>query len=386
MRIAMLGTKGIPAKWGGIEKYVEEVGKRLVERGHEVTVFGTRWYSGEYREKTYLGMKICSVPTLHVQATDAVCNALLSSIVVMKNGYDIVHFHGHSSYCVMPLVRKAGKVAVITVHQIESAWDNPKYNSFGQKVIKSMFVKGVRDADRITTVANYLRSQIKAEFSRDSEVVPSGIEAAQREQPRIIREKYGLTGEDYFLFLGRIDPVKRVDWLLDLLPQLKAHRTAWKIVIAGGAQDSTTGAYLRRLQAAGAEEGACLFTGPVQGQEKAELLSNCLGFVMPSGKEGLPITLLEAMAYGRCCLASDIPAHREVIEDGISGLLFDSLDKADYAARFDCLLSLSEVRRTEMGKAAGEHVRENFDWDQTVDRLETVYSDGLNNKFQHARR
>jgi glycosyltransferase involved in cell wall biosynthesis len=301
---------------------------------------------------------------------------------VMKGGYDIVHFHGHSSYCVMPLVRKSGKIAVITVHQIESAWDNPKYNSFGQKVIKSMFVKGVREADRITTVANYLHDQIKAEFNKDSAVVPSGLAPGRAEQPRIINEKYGLRGKDYFLFLGRIDPVKRVDWMLDLVPHLKALRKSWRIIIAGGAQDSTTGAYLRHLQAAGSEEGMCVFSGPVEGLEKAELLSNCLGFIMPSAKEGLPITLLEAMSYGRCCLASDIPAHREVIEHGISGLLFNSLDKTDYVAKFNHLLSLPEERRIEIGRTAERYVKENFDWARTVDRLEAVYTDVLSDKLR----
>ena len=115
---------------------------------------------------TTLGMKIRPVPTIHSQATDALCNAALSSMLIIKGRYDIVHFHGHSSYCVIPLVKKFGKTAVITVHQIESAWDNPKYNSFGQRIIKSMFVKGVKEADRITTVAKYLQDQIKKYSTR----------------------------------------------------------------------------------------------------------------------------------------------------------------------------------------------------------------------------
>ena len=84
-RIAMIGLKGIPAKWGGMEKYVEEVGKRLVERGHEVTVFGSRWYCGEDKPRQRVsGMKVRSVPTLHLQPTDALISALLASIIIAR--------------------------------------------------------------------------------------------------------------------------------------------------------------------------------------------------------------------------------------------------------------------------------------------------------------
>ena len=374
----MIGTKGLPAKWGGIEKYVEEVGKRLVQRGHEVTVFGARWYNGSLNNGTYLGINVRSVPTLHLQATDALCNAILSSILVMKGKYDIVHFHGHSSYCVMPFVKKAGKIAVITVHQIESAWDNPKYNSLGQKVIERMFIKGLTVADRVTTVANYLETQIKGQFGRASVVIPSGVDVDIAQAPEIVRGKYGLHGDDYVLFLGRIDPIKRIEWMLDLVPLLREKNI--KVVIAGAAQDSATSAYLNRLQSFCSDKGRCIFPGMVQGREKIELLSNCLSFIMPSSKEGLPITLLEAMSFGKCCLASDIPAHREVIKNNVSGLLFNSEDKTDYLDKFNHLMGFPKKDLAKMGKVGEEYVKANYDWNRTVDCLEKVYIEAFNSK------
>ena len=82
VKIAIVGLKGIPAKWGGIEKYVEEVGKRLVKRGHEVTVFGSRWFCQDYSNKTYKGINIRRLPVINLQATDALSNAFLAMIAV----------------------------------------------------------------------------------------------------------------------------------------------------------------------------------------------------------------------------------------------------------------------------------------------------------------
>jgi glycosyltransferase involved in cell wall biosynthesis len=373
-RIAMMGTKGVPAKWGGIETYIEEVGKRLVQRGHDVTVFASGWYRSDYREKTWLGMKIRSVPTLHYQSTDALCNGFLSALLVMKGDYDVAHFHGHGSYYFIPLARRGGKAVVVTVHQTESAWDNPKYGSFGQRFIRSGFIKGLSTADRITTVASHLQRQLTAEFGVSSVITSSGIQVEPPSPPGIIAEKYGLGNANYFLFLGRIDPIKRIDWLLDLAGHLP---DGMKIAIAGAAQDPTTLAYLRGMQEKCADKSRCVFTGAAQGQEKLELLSNCHSFIMPSGNEGLPVTLLEAMSFGKCCLASDIPAHMEIVEDGTSGLLFKTHEREDLLRQFKRLLATPASALSRIGATAKERVLDKYNWDLTTDMFERVYREAV---------
>jgi glycosyltransferase involved in cell wall biosynthesis len=370
----MIGTKGIPAKWGGIETYIEEVGKRLVQRGHEVTVFASRWYCADYREKTYLGMKIRSVPTLHYQPTDALCNAVLSSILVMKGRYDIVHFHAHGSYYFMPLVKRSGKTVVATVHQTESAWDNPKYGAFGRNFIRNGFIKGLSTADRITTVASHLKNQLQEQFGVSSVITSSGIQVETPVAPEIISEKYGLGDRNYFLFLGRIDPIKRVDWLLDLINFLPE---GTKLAIAGGAQDPTTLAYFEGLQEKCTDRLRCVFTGPVQGREKLELLSNCHSFVMASSNEGLPVTLIEAMSFGKCCLVSDIPAHTEIVEDGISGLLFQTGEREALLRQFKQLLAMPASALSHIGATARERVLNRYSWDLTTTVFEKVYREAL---------
>jgi glycosyltransferase involved in cell wall biosynthesis len=359
LKIAMLGTKGIPATWGGIEKYVEEIGKRLVKRGHEVMVFGSRWYCKGYEHDSYMGMKLCKIPALQVQALDALSNAFLASIRVLRSDFDIVHFHGYASYYFVPLIRKMGKFTVITTHGVESGWDNPKYGFFARKIIQNAFSVGIRNANVVTTVATHLKLKIKETYNINAIETTSGINETTPKPPRVISENYGLHSFDYLLFLGRIDPIKRVDWLLDLSEILGKNL---KIVIAGGVQNSLTEAYLQSIKDKAGHNPQIIFTGPVVDEEKEELLTNCRALLAPSDNEGLPITVLEAIDYGRCCIASDIPAHKEVIEDGVTGFLFSQNDKESFLKKVKDLLGMSKDYLEAIGIEAKRQRKAKFNW------------------------
>jgi glycosyltransferase involved in cell wall biosynthesis len=375
MRIAVIGTKGVPAKWGGIEKYIEEVGQRLVLRGHEVTVFGSRWFLRDYRESTYKGMRIRRMPALDLHATDALSNAFFAAMRIAVGEYEIANFHGYASYYFVPLLRTVGKRTVVTAHGVESGWDNPKYGWFAKSTIRLALGLGIRKANSVATVAEHLRARIRDAYKRDVQVLPSGLDKVSPQPPRLIREKYGLQGGDYVLFLGRIDPIKRVDWLLDLSGVLDDDI---RFVIAGGAQNEATRTYLDSLRQRASANSKVLFTGPVHGCEKAELLSNCLSFLAPSQDEGLPITVLEAMAYGRCCVASDIPAHREVIKDGITGSLFPRDDREGFLQKVGEVLESIHSGREVVDHRARAETLERFDWERTTHDTEKLFEMVLN--------
>jgi len=371
-KIAMVGLKGIPAKWGGMEKYVEEVGKRLVERGHEVTVFASQWYCKDYAGDSYEGMRIIRVPTLHLQATDALSNAFFAFLRILVRPFDIVHFHGYASYFFVAPIRALGKTTVVTTHGlIDASWENPKYGGFAHRVLRNAGAIGLRRADRVTTVAAYWQRRIADIFGIDAPVMPAGLDRVEYREPRIIRERYGLKRGSYMLFLGRIDPIKRVDWL----SSLRSDQGQLKIVIAGGAQDEPTEEYLADLRASVAQDPRFIFTGPVAREEKAELLSNCRFFMNPSASEGMPITVLEAMSYGRCCLASDIPAHREIIENGESGFLFDAESRDAFQEAVKATSKLNSSELEAIGAVASKRVTAEYDWDRTADLTEKTYGD-----------
>ncbi|MBN2374345.1 glycosyltransferase family 4 protein [bacterium] len=367
MRIAMIGTKGIPARWGGIEKYIEEVGKRLAALGHEVTVFGSSWFCKGYNMKTYHGIFLKILPVIPCQALSALNNSFLASTVILLKDYDIVNFHGYASYFFLPVIQKMGKITIVTAHGVESGWSNPKYGPFERFMIRYAFRLGITRADSVFTVADYLKTRIKKDFHVDAHVLPSGLDTPSNDPVRIIRDKYGLNGSDYLLFLGRIDPIKRVDWIADLLPAVTGDI---KIVIAGGIQDQTTKDYLKDLKRCTLDHSRIIFTGHVSGREKTELLRHCIALLAPSYDEGLPITVLESLSYGRFCIASDILAHKEVIAHGVNGLLFPRDDK-------DAFIGI--VRRFMHGpkrpieESSQKNVIDIFNWDNTAKRTETLY-------------
>ncbi len=379
MRIAMVGTKGIPAKWGGIEKYIEEVGKILTHRGHFVSVFGSKWYCGDYHQKTILGMHVHAVPSIHHKATDALTNGFLATLAALRGNYDIINFHGYASYYFIPMVQRSGRIALATAHGVESGWDNPKYGLLARKIIEQAFRLGVTRADSVVTVAEHLKKTIKKKFLIDARVVPSGLDEVHLKPARFIKKKYTLKGLDYLLFLGRMDPIKRVDWLLDLAGVLRENI---KLVIAGGPQDSATDLYFQQLLRKSKGNSSIIFTGEVSGIEKAELLSNCLLFLAPSSYEGLPITVLEAVAYSRCCVVSDIPAHSEIIEDGITGFLFPTHDRSAFVQLISRLVSENKDSLASIGTEAKERTAQKLNWEKTGAAYEQLCRSLLDGKKQ----
>jgi glycosyltransferase involved in cell wall biosynthesis len=375
LRIAMIGLKGIPAVWGGIEKYVEEIGRILAQRGHAVTVFGSAWYVPAATGRRYRGMRVRRVPTIRRKATDALTNGLCAAAAAAVSSFDLVQFHGYASYYFVPLVRRLGKITVVTAHGVESGWDNPKYGPLARRIIQTAFRIGVRRADCVTTVAAHLQQRLQRRFRVASRVLPSGLDENPPAPPRLIRQKYDLHGRDYLLFLGRIDPIKRVHWLPDLLPRIAPQI---RIVVAGGPQDASTREYYREIVRRCTGRSRMVFTGPVTGLEKAELLSNCLLFLAPSAYEGLPITLLEATAYGRCCVASDIPAHSEVIDAEQTGFLFAPNDRRGFIELVRGLTRRPVDELIAAGTEAEIRARHKFNWEKTASQTENLFQSLVN--------
>lgn len=199
--------------------------------------------------------------------------------------------------------------------------------------------------------------------------IPNGVNLPERLPAQLIAEQYGLREGGYLPSLGRLTPEKRVDWLIEAYREVAP--AGVRLVVAGGS--SATDEYVARLHWLAGDDPNIIFTGYVTGQLKEELLSNALGFVIPSALEGLPIALLEAMSYGLPCLASDIPPHREVISAGTSGYLFAAGSKEDLVRQLRYILGAPAEELNAVGAAAREHVRVEYDWDRVVDQVEAVY-------------
>jgi len=370
IRIAMIGLKGVPAKWGGHEIYAEEAGKRLVKKGHEVTAFCYDNYNKDYKENEYEGIKIRRVYAGPYRPIEGLVGGLSSTSKFLGHRYHVAHLHGYGSFYYIPLLKKMGIKTLITAHMYDSAWNNPKWGKVARATIKQAFKIGVTYADYVSTVASYIQQIIQKRYGISSEVMYSGTNTPIIRTPQIIAAKYGLMGNDYILFLGRLDRIKRVDLLIKAYQMLGGCNR--KLVIAGGVADTT--GYEKELYSLSDGDPNIIFTGFVHGEIKDELLTNASFIVSPSINEGLPITVIEAAKYRKACLASDIPGHREVIAYQDGELLFFHVDDIyDFNRKLQRLSKMDQGELDIIGTHLNDIVTRKFNWDATADKLEAAY-------------
>lgn len=358
MKIAMIGQKGIPASYGGIERHVEEISTRLVERGHEVTVFCRPHYTklkGEYK-----GVRLVSIPSVQTKHFDTASHCALSAFQTLIEDYDIVHFHalGPSIFAGVPKIRRAK--TVVTVHGLD--WRRDKWGKVASWILRRCEYTSVRFPSRTIVVSKVLKDYFRSKYGRVVTYIPNGTNLPCLREPSKILEM-GIRPHKYVLFVGRLVPEKGCHYLIEAFKKIDADLD---LVIAGGT--SFSGDYVDRLRAMGNEKAR--FLGYVYGDVLDELYSNTRLFVLPSDLEGLPIALLEAMSFGNCCLASDIPENLEVLAG--CGVTFAHGDVGDLEEKMSSLLTDSDVCRAA-GQRAREHVLETYNWDRVTHLTEVAY-------------
>lgn len=367
MKIAILGAKAIPYM-GGINAYVEQTGSRLVKRGHEVVVYCRRKYLRRHDRGPYRGMQRVLTPGLGTKHLDALTHTLTAALHVLRQDADIVHIHGSGQSVVSPILRLSRRQKVlVTIHAMD--WCGTKWGPAARLCLRTAARVPVRFAHEITAVSRTLQSFYEEAFGRRPTFVPTGIEILEPLPPRRIRE-FGLQGNDYFFFAGRFVPEKGCHLLIDAYERLDTDK---RLVIAGAATHDDP--YGEQLLARASDR--VLFVGHVSGELLQELFSNAYLFVQPSLLEGMPVAVLEALSYGRCVLASDIPGNVEAL-DG-HGFTFQAGDVDELSAKLRSLLDSPDVVTAQRDSAL-EYVRRERTWDKTVDALESVYERALNGR------
>jgi glycosyltransferase involved in cell wall biosynthesis len=366
MKIAYIGQKGIPATFGGVEFHVAELAKRLVKIGYEVHVYVRNWYADK-NLKDYQGIRLIHTPTIKTKHGDAFIHSLTSSLHSLFQGYDIIHYHalGPSIFCWLP--KLFGKRVVVTLHGLD--WKREKWGNLAKAFLKLAERTAVYIPDGIIVVSQEQKTYFQGKYGKKVTYIPNGVNIpAASASPAIIKDKYGLSGRDYLLWMGRLTPEKRIEWLVKAFKQI---RSDLRLVIAGGS--SATDKYVKKIKTLAKADKRIIFTGYVAGREKQELLANALLFVLPSNLEGLPIALLEAMSYRLPCLTSDIPPHRQVITQEADGFLFQSDNFSDFVKKINDLLSPGAELRN-VGDMAGIKVAKEYNWDDVIKKTLLVYN------------
>jgi len=358
LRVAFIGGRGLVSKYSGIETYYEEVGKRLVEMGHDVTVYCRSYFTPA--RPTYEGMRLVRLPTFRSKHLETFVHTWLSTVHVMFSGCDIVHYHAQGPALFSFFPRLVGMKTVVTVQGQD--WQRKKWGRFASFTLRLGEVASARLPNCTMVVSQTLQRHYQTAYGVGTTYVPNGSTIRKRVAPSQMPE-WGLEPDNYILFLGRFSPEKNCHLLIEAYEKL---HTSAKLVLAGGS--SYTSAYVDQLRKHQSEQ--VVFLDWVHGAALDELLTNAALFVLPSDLEGLSLALLDAMGAAVCVLTSNIPENREVI-DG-TGFTFQPGDATDLARMLRFLLSDPRARSVA-GRNAQARVRERYLWPQIAAEIGHSY-------------
>lgn len=367
LRVAMFGQKHL-SREGGIEIVVKELCTRMVRDGYQVTCYnrsGHHVSGAEYDQETeYAGICQKSVPTIEKKGFAAVSSSAFAALYSAVGKYDVVHIHAEGPAFFAWLPKLFGKKVIVTIHGLD--WQREKWKSgFASRFIRWGEKNAVRYADEIIVLSRGVQDYFEKVYGRKTRFIPNGVNRPEIRETALITEKYGLSKDSYVLFLGRLVPEKGIRYLIEAFRQVKTDK---KLVIAGGSSD--TDAFTKELKELAGDDDRILFTGFVQGQMWEELYSNAYLYTLPSDLEGMPLSLLEAMSYGNCCLVSDIPECTEVVED--KALIFKKSDVNDLKQKLQEACRKPE-KVMELKKQAADFICGKYNWDDVVEKTVELY-------------
>ncbi len=364
MRIAFIGARGIPHGHSSAEQIALHVGKRLVQRGHEFTVYCRRNLFAD-RSPTYQGVRRVFLPTIEHRLLGQVIHGLLAGIHASGHSYDVVHAQclTNTFQSVLPwLVRRN---VVINVNGQE--WDNPKWPTTLRHVFFKSAVRATLLMCReIVTDAEGMRAIYRERYGRESTVIAYGAEQVQPRDPTILA-RYGLVPRGYYLVAARLIPSNQIHAIVEAFNASGASRV---LAIAGGGASGS--AYDQVVRAAAGPN--VRFLGLISDQAHMdELYANAYAYLHGATLGGINSALLRPLGAGCPAIAADTPFNREVLdrEDGGScgSTWRDAASLRDAIRAFEGDPQLVESLRERCRR----QIRENFSWDLVTDQYEVFY-------------
>lgn len=368
-RIVMLGHKRIPSREGGIEVVVQELAVRMAGRGLPVTCLNRSGHhvSGKEfdrvgKKKEFRGVRLRTAPAIDKKGIAALTAGISGAVLAAFGRYDVVHFHAEGPALMCWLPKLLGKKVFVTIHGLDHR--RAKWGRFARSCILAGEKSAVRFADGIIVLSRDMQTYFRTVYGRETVLIPNGVTRPASSPVSLIR-RFGLEKNGYLLFVGRLVPEKG---LMYLIKAFKNVQTDKKLVIAGGCSDSSD--FAEQLAAEAGGDDRILFTGFVQGQILNELYSNAYLYCLPSDLEGMPLTLLEAMSFGNCCVVSDIPECTEVVEDHAA--IFRRSDVFDLQETLQRLCDNRELTE-QMKRNAADFICEKYRWEQVVEQTLSLY-------------
>ncbi len=362
MRIAILGTRGIPANYGGFETFAEELSVRLAARGHSVTAYCRK---ANYAEKQteYRGVKLVTLPSVHTKHLDSITHSLLSTVHLVIHGSDVAVYCSSGNSTFTWLARLRGIKVILNTDGLE--WERAKWNQWAKQYFKFAEWLAAKFANVLIADSRVISEYYKKRFGRDTVYAAYGADIVPRGEGRELLGQVGVKPERYFLFVSRLEPENNAHLVVKAFEGVK---TDMKMLIVGSAPFADD--YIRELRST--RDSRILFPGALYGDIYKALRANAYAYVNAMEVGGTHPAILEAMGAGNCVLVSDIAYNVEAVAH--AGVSFRNRNVVDLRDKMQWLVEHPDDVahfRTE----AVERVRTEYDWDRITDEYERIFAD-----------
>jgi len=363
--IAVTGTRGIPATWGGVERQCEELYSRLAAMGFDILVYARRGYV-EAGVTSCRGVAVKTLPAPRSTHFEALAHTFLSVLhMAFVSRPRIVHVYSQGPCLLLPLVRLFLPRATVFFTCGGLDWQRRKWSGPAALALRLGEWFSAKLTDVRIMVSNDLARSYRERFRCACEVIHNGVALPGKADVAPLAAM-GLSPGGYALSVGRLTPEKRVE---DMVAAVLDMADPMPLAVVGDEASGAGYAQLLHRQADGCPD--VVFTGYRFDAELAALFAGAMVFVTASELEGLPLTLLEAMSYGLPCLASDIPPHKEVLGPD-HPWYFPVGDVAALAALLEKAAADPELR-AGIGRRLRQRVAAHFSWDKAADALAALY-------------
>jgi len=365
LNIALAGTRGIPANYGGFETFAEELSTRMVERGHRVTVYG-RSNNIKYKERYYKGVQLVILPTIPHKYLDTVVHTLICTIHMLFKKHDLVLLcnGANSPHSIVP--RLFGKKVVLNVDGLDRK--RKKWNSLGKLYYLVSEYLSTFLPNEIVTDARSVENYYRYRFDKESVLIRYGVNVQPCHEPGFL-ERYGLENGRYFLYVSRLEPENNAHLVIDAFEKVQ---TDIKLAIVGDAPYSKK--YIKKLKDTYDER--IVFTGGVYGKGYKLLQSGAFAYVHATEVGGTHPALVEGMGFGNCVIFNDVAENMEVVGDAGIGFSADGPD--DLRSKMQFLVDNPETA-ADYGEKARKRALSHFSWDKIVDQYLELFKNVLNN-------
>ena len=364
MKIAILGTRGVPARYGGFETLAEQLSARLAARGHEVTVYCRRPFTTS-NDVVAPGVRRVILPTISSKHFDTAFHTFLSLVHVSFTSADVVFICNVANGPIAWIPRLFGKPTVLNVDGLDRK--RKKWNLIGRSALYFCELLSAITPTRVVTDSRIMEQYYWHHYRRRSTFIAYGSEVPVNGAGGTPAAKaLDLSTKCFILDVSRLEPENNPELLIDAYRQIG---TDWPLVIVGG--NAYDAAYVARLKSLA--DSRVLFLGPVYGSGYWELLRNAGLYIFACEVGGVHPALIEAMAAEKPILYLDTPENRETAGEG--GMPFRA-DSADLSAGISRLLADANLRQ-ELGRKAQARAASTFGWEETTEKYEALFAELL---------